>query len=151
MSEVKLDFADMRDLDSWMKLVRNVRENFPGLETEELLKGYERTVEKNIKRKTALCAKDENEVVGVLLFSEKYNMLCFMAVDPRYRCMGIASQLIKMMFQYLDKEKDIVVTTFREDDEKGIAPRSLYRKFGFIEDELVEEFGYPNQKFILHP
>lgn len=44
---------------------------------------------------------------------------------------------------------DISVSTFREDDEKGIAPRALYKKFGFKEDELIEEFGYPNQRFVL--
>lgn len=42
------------------------------------------------------------------------------------------------------------MSTFREDDIKGIAPRSLYKKFGFEEDELIEEFGYPNQRFVLH-
>ena len=38
-----------------------------------------------------------------------------------------------------------------EEDSKGTAPRALYRKFGFVEGELIEEFGYPNQRFILHP
>jgi len=31
---------------------------------------------------------------------------------------------------------------------KDKAARSLYKKIGFIEDELVEEFGYPCQKFV---
>lgn len=31
----------------------------------------------------------------------------------------------------------------------GVSP--AYRKFGFVEDELIEEFGYPHQRFILHP
>ena len=51
----------------------------------------------------------------------------------------------------LDRTKDITVTTFREGDAKGTAPRALYKKFGFVEGELVMEFGYPNQVFILHP
>lgn len=38
----------------------------------------------------------------------------------------------------------------REGDVKGIAPRPLYKKFGFEEDELIIEFEYPVQKFILH-
>lgn len=41
--------------------------------------------------------------------------------------------------------------TFRENDDKGIAPRALYSKFGFQEGELTEEFGYPNQVFVLYP
>ena len=51
----------------------------------------------------------------------------------------------------LNPYKDITVSTFRENDSKGAAPRALYKKFGFAEDELIEEFGYPNQKFVLHP
>ena len=42
------------------------------------------------------------------------------------------------------------MSTFRENDVKGIAPRKLYKKFGFEEGELIEEFGYPNQRFVLH-
>ena len=51
----------------------------------------------------------------------------------------------------LDGSREITVSTFRENDEKGIAPRALYRKFGFQEGELTEEFGYPNQVFVLRP
>lgn len=42
------------------------------------------------------------------------------------------------------------MSTFRENDVKGIAPRKLYKKFGLEEGELIEEFGYPNQRFVLH-
>jgi hypothetical protein len=41
--------------------------------------------------------------------------------------------------------------TFRENDDKGIAPRALYSKFGFQEGELTEEIVYPNQVFVLYP
>ena len=67
--------------------------------------------------------------------------------DKRRR--GIASLLLSKALEQLDRTKDISVSTFREEDEKGAAPRALYRKFGFVEDELIEEFGYPNQKFVL--
>ena len=56
---------------------------------------------------------------------------------------------MKTALHELDPGRDITVSTFREGDEKGSAPRALYRKFGFAEDELTEEFGYPNQVFVL--
>lgn len=59
--------------------------------------------------------------------------------------------LLGKALEQLDRTKDITVSTFREEDEKGTAPRALYKKFGFIEGELIEEFGYPNQTFVLHP
>ena len=78
-------------------------------------------------------------------------MICCLGVSPKYRRHGIASILLEAALEQLDRTKDITVSTFREEDEKGTAPRALYKKYGFIEAELIEEFGYPNQKFVLHP
>ena len=76
-------------------------------------------------------------------------MICCLAVDPAYRKRGIASLLLREAIDKLDRDKDITVSTFRENDVKGIAPRKLYKKFGFEEGKLIEEFGYPNQRFVL--
>lgn len=86
-----------------------------------------------------------------MLFSKKYNMICCLAVDPEYRRKGIASTLLSAAITELDRTKDITVSTFRMNDQKGDAPRALYTKHGFVEDKLIEEFGYPSQLFILHP
>ncbi|MBE5967443.1 MAG: GNAT family N-acetyltransferase [Lachnospiraceae bacterium] len=145
----KIKYATMDELNSWIKLVRLVSWNFPGLETEELLDAYKNTVIKNINRKSAICAISEDKVVGILLFSIKYNMLCCMAVHPDYRKRGIAKRMIKEMISNLDKSRDIIVDTFREEDPKGIAPRALYTSLGFEPAELIESFGYPNQRFVL--
>jgi ribosomal protein S18 acetylase RimI-like enzyme len=148
--DISVGLATTDDLSSWMELVRLVSWNFPGLETEELLMGYQETVIKNINRNSAICAMNNEKVVGVLLFSVKRSMLGCMAVHPDYRRKGIATKMIDLMLAQLPGKSDIVVTTFRENDEKGNAPRSLYKKIGFIEDELCYEFDYPQQKFILH-
>ena len=147
--EYKIKYATMDELNSWMELVRLVSWNFPGLETEELLDGYKNTVIKNINRKSAICAVSEDKVVGILLFSTKYNMLCCMAVHPAYRKRGIAKRMMKEMMSNLDKNRDIIVDTFREEDSKGIAPRALYTSLGFEPAELIENLGYPNQRFVL--
>lgn len=138
------------DIDSWMMLVKKVSWNFPGLETDEDIEEHQKIVIKFINDGRALCVKDIDKVVGVLLFSRKHNMICCLAVDPDYRQRGIASMLLQEALNNLNRDKDITVSTFRENDVKGIAPRSLYKKFGFIEDELIEEFGYPNQRFVLY-
>ena len=138
-------------IDSWMQLVRKVSWNFPGLETEECIYEHEQTVLKFMNKKQALCVKSRGTIIGVLLFSHKKNMICCMAVDPEHRKQGIASILLRKALNELDRSREITVSTFRENDEKGIAPRALYKKFGFQEGELTEEFGYPNQVFVLHP
>lgn len=60
---------------------------------------------------------------------------------PEHRRKEIDTAMMKDMLSLFPCDTDISVTTFRENDPKGIAPRPLYRKFGFVEDELVEEFN----------
>lgn len=140
-----------RDIHAWMALVEQVRWNFPGLETEAALEEHRNTVLKFMRRKSAICVKDEKGIKGVLLFSRKHNMICCLAVSEAYRKQGIGSKLLHCALGQLDRTKPITVSTFREDDEKGTAPRALYQKFGFRPEALIEEFGYPNQRFVLHP
>lgn len=148
---MEASFGDISYIDSWMKLVRKVSWNFPGLETEEGLDEHKQTVLKFMNKKQALCVRNNETIVGVLLFSRSRNMICCLAVDPDHRKQGLASILLKKALDELDRSKEITVSTFRENDDKGIAPRALYRKFGFQEGELTEEFGYPNQVFVLYP
>lgn len=140
-----------QDVNEWMKLVEEISWNFPGLETKEGLNEYRETLLRFIGKGQALCVRNDTEVMGVILFSRGRNMICCLGVSPKYRRCGIASMLLNTALEQLDRTKDITVSTFREEDEKGTAPRALYKKFGFVEDELIEEFGYPNQKFVLYP
>ena len=39
-----LCFAEMNDIDSWIKMIDIVSDNFPGLETAEKMDGYRQTV-----------------------------------------------------------------------------------------------------------
>jgi ribosomal protein S18 acetylase RimI-like enzyme len=103
-----------------------------------------------MERKSAICVKSDDEIVGVLIYSIKSECLSCMAVHPDHRRKGIASAMIDMMLSHFVKGSRISVTTFREGDSKGVAPRGMYSKFGFIEDELVIEHSYPQQKFILN-
>ena len=144
-------FGDNACIDSWMQLVRKVSWNFPGLETEERLEEHKQTVLKFMKKKQALCVRNGETVAGVLLFSSGKNMICCLAVDPEQRKRGLASILLRKALDELDRSKEITVSTFRENDDKGAAPRALYRKFGFQEGEMTEVFGYPNQVFVLYP
>lgn len=148
---MQVQFGKTSDIDEWMKLVEEMSWNFPGIETIEAINEHRQTVLRFISKEQALCVRKDTEVIGVLLFSRGHNMICCLGVSPQYRRCGIASKLLEKALENLDRTKDITVYTFREEDEKGIAPRALYKKFGFEEDDLIEEFGYPNQKFILHP
>lgn len=144
-------YGTVSDIDEWMKLVERVATQFPGLETKKGQEEYKESALKFMGKRQAICVKQADEIVGVLLFSRGHNMICCLAVSPEYRRCGIASALLETALAELDHSREITVSTFREDDEKGVAPRALYKKYGFEEGELTIEFDYPNQKFVLRP
>lgn len=148
---MRLLYAVPEDIDDWMRLVSRVRLNFPGLETEEGLSDYRNTVLKFMSKRQAICVKADGEIKGVMLFSRGRNMICCLAVSPDFRRRGAASMLMDEALKNLNRTKEISVSTFRKEDEKGIAPRALYEKYGFIPDALTVEMEYPNQKYVLFP
>ncbi len=148
---MKIVYGTPKDIDLWMHLVNSVKCNFPGLETEQSLEEHKKTVLKFMNKRQAICVKENETIAGVILFSRVHNMICCLAVAPQYRRKGVASKLLEKALEELDRNKNITVSTFREGDEKGLAPRALYKKHGFIEGELTVEFNYPNQIFVLKP
>ncbi len=150
VENIKIGYAEPINLASWMSLVEVVKENFPGLETDDKVNEYKNTVIKNMNHNSAVCALNGNMVVGILLFSTKQNMISCMAVHPEFRRKEIASRMINLIMENFDSKEDITVETFREDDKKENAARAFYRSIGFEEGELFQsENGYPLQMFRL--
>lgn len=149
MNHVKIKLGTKCDIDPWMHLVNKVKENFPGLETEEALAEHRDTVLDFMGKKSAICAKSNDNIVGTLLFSTEHNMLCFLAVDAAYRRQHIAEKMVSYMLTCMDAKKEVVVTTYREGVPEGIAARAFYKQLGFVEGQLTEEFGSLVQEFIL--
>ena len=146
---MKIEFGREPDIEMWMNLVNKVKSSFPGLETKAALDEHRQTVLKFMRASSAICAKTEDQIVGVLLFSRDEPMLCFLAVDEQYRRQHIAERMVLHMLSCMNPEKEVIVTTYREEVPEGIAARAFYKRLGFVEGELTEEFGAPVQKFIL--
>ena len=146
---MKVILGNESDIDSWMELVNKVKESFPGLETKETLDEHRDTVINFIRKDAAICAKRNDKVVGVLLFSKDDNMICFLAVDKEYRRKHIAAKMLSYMLTFLDAKKNVVVTTYCEGVPEGTAARAFYKHMGFVEGRPTEEFGSPVQEFIL--
>ena len=146
---MKIEFGREPDIEMWMNLVNKVKSSFPGLETKEALDEHRQTVLTFMRAASAICAKTEEQIVGALLFSREENMLCFLAVDEQYRRQHIAERMVQHMLSCMNPEKEVIVTTYREEVPEGIAARAFYKRLGFVEGELTEEFGAPVQEFIL--
>ncbi len=152
--KVQIIYAEEDRLEAWMEMVESVRYEFSGLETDQLLEGHKKTVKKNMKRKSAICAWLNEQVVGVLLFSINNNMLSFMAVHPDFRRQNIATTMVEEMFENLDRTKNIAVDTYSEGDPAGTAARAFYKTMGFVEGEMIPWRAgavitdFPPQRFI---
>ena len=144
-----ISFAAPQDIDGWMELVRQVRDSFPGLETEQALAEHRRTVLEFMAQGGAICARCGGQIVGALLFSREDRMLCFLVVDKARRREHIAQRMVERMLACMEPHQDVVVTTYREGAPEGAAARAFYKRMGFTEGRLTEEFGSPVQEFVL--
>ena len=146
---MEIRIANECDIDDWMNLVSKVKNSFPGLETKEALDGHRDTVLDFIRNESAICARIEDKIVGVLLFSKDNSMLCFLAVDTEYRRRHIAEQMFRFILPLMTPGKEIIVTTYREGVSEGVAARAFYQKLGFVPGRMTVEFGSEVQEFVM--
>lgn len=146
---MEIGLGSVCEIEQWMRLVNRVRENFPGLETQEALDAHRDTVLDFMRKKSAIRAKERERIVGALLFSRELHMLCFLAVDAEYRRQHIAEKMVSCMLARMDPGKEVTVTTYREGVPEGEAARAFYKRLGFVEGRLSEAFGSPVQEFVL--
>ena len=144
---MEIRLAGTGDTAGWLALVEQVRDSFPGLESWEAMEEHRKTVLAFLARDEAICAVDGGRLVGALLFSKKAGMLCFLAVDERCRRRHIAQSMVEYMLTFLEPDREITVTTYREGVPEGAAARAFYKRLGFTEGRLTEEFGSPVQEF----
>ena len=140
---MEIRLARPQDIDAWMALVEQVRGQFPGLETDKAMEEHRATVLDFIRQSSAICAAKAGQIVGALLFSRENSMLCFLAVDPSCRRQHIAQKMVQFMLPLMEEGRDITVTTYRAEDPNGAAARAFYKRLGFSEGRLTEEWVTP--------
>jgi len=146
---MEIRLAGAQDIDAWMALVEQVRDIFPGLETAGAMAEHRATVLHFVQKASAVCAVDEGRILGALLFSKENSMLCFLVVDPACHRQHIGRKLVQFMLTQMGEWENITVTTYRDGDPNGKAARAFYKRLGFSEGKLAEEFGCPVQEFVL--
>lgn len=138
-------YAKEADIPCWMNLVKLVIDGFPHLHEEE----YIAVLKQQIQMKQALILKDGQIAIGILLFSRKNGSIDFMGVHPLYRQKGIPKAFLIKIADELLNSKEISITTYRAGDKADIGHRKQIMELGFAEAELLVEYGYPTQRFVL--
>ena len=145
--EVSYDicFAAEEDIPCWMELVKLVVDGFPNLQEE----AYRQVLREKIKVKEALILKYEETAIGIMLFTSETGSIDFMACHPLYKKKGIPKAFLDKVLNELVTGKNLTITTYREGDKADTGQRQEIKKLGFAEAELLVEFGYPTQRFVL--
>lgn len=142
----QITFATLEDISQWMSLVYLVIDGFPYLHEAQYLV----QLREAIVHHRALILRDGGTVIGIMTFVEESGKIDFLGVHPRYRRQGIAGAFLgKLREELVSADLDIMVTTFREGDKADTGYRNMFKALGFSEAELLVEFGYPTQRFIL--
>lgn len=95
--------------------------------------------------------RDEGIAVGIMGFSADTGNIDFLAVHPQYRRLGITKLFLDRLRDELPCGKAITLTTYRAGDRADTGYREEYFRLGFEERELLVEYGYPAQRFVLFP
>lgn len=138
-------FATKKDIPAWLELVNLVIDGFPNLNEED----YLIELKKAISEQRALILIDNEIAMAVMSINYQTGSIDFFGVHPLYRQCGISKLFLDKIMNELLINKDITVTIFREGDKADTGYRKAYKELGFIEAELLVEFGYPTQRFVL--
>jgi len=141
----EISLASEEDIPGWMELVRLVIDGFPHLDEEE----YVQVLRQKISTGQALIMKDRGAAIGIMLFSYENGSIDFMGSHPLYRKRGVPKAMLDKVMKELLKGKEISITTYREGDKADTGYRKEIQGLGFAEAELLVEYGYPTQRFIL--
>ena len=142
-----IHFATSADIDDWMELVSLTIDGYPCLNKTE----YIENLHQYIADKKALILRDEGMAIGIMGFSADTGSIDFFAVHPQYRNLGITKLFLDKLVDELLYGKEISLTTYRAGDKADTGYREEYCRLGFAERELLVEYGYPTQRFVLLP
>lgn len=142
-----IHFATSADINDWMELVSLTIDGYPCLNEAE----YIENLHQYIADKKALILRDEGMAIGIMGFSADTGSIDFFAVHPQYRNLGITKLFLDKLVDELLYGKEISLTTYRAGDKADTGYREEYCRLGFEERELLVEYGYPTQRFVLLP
>ena len=152
MSAVKFTMQDIRlarreDIPDWMNLMRLVIDGYPVMDEDD----YSAKLEESIDEKRALVLKAGNVLIGAMAFTYSPGSIEFLGVHPQYRNRGIQRLFLDALLETYLPGQEISTTTYRDRDKADTGHRDLLLQLGFAEKELLTEFGYPTQRFVLSP
>jgi AraC-like DNA-binding protein/GNAT superfamily N-acetyltransferase len=172
-----IQFTALIDVDDWMELVTLTIDGYPRLDETEYLENLRRyitnkkalilrddgmaigvmgfSIEADSANSCSIdCLRGVHNPETNSSPKTTYTAACggvvdFLAVHPQYRNLGVTKIFLDKLAAELLCGKEITVTTYRAGDKADTGYREELIKLGFVEGELITEYGYPVQKFVL--
>lgn len=141
--ENKINYATLNDITKWMDLVTLIIDGFPNLQNEQYLTALKKAIKNNL----AYILIEEEIAIGAMIFNNSTGNIEFFGIHPQFRQKQIEQAFLNKILKLWND--DITITTFRENDKADLNQRQIIKQLGFVEAELLYEYSYPTQKFIL--
>lgn len=139
--------AEKKDIVDWMNLMRLVIDGYPVMDEDD----YLAKLEESIDEKRALVLREGDILIGAMAFTYSPGSIEFLGVHPQYRNRGLQKVFLDALLEIYLPGQEISTTTFRERDKADTGHRDMLLQLGFAEKELLTEFGYTTQRFVLPP
>ena len=139
--------AEKKDIVDWMNLMRLVIDGYPVMDEDD----YLAKLEESIDEKRALVLREGDILIGAMAFTYSPGSIEFLGVHPQYRNRGLQKLFLDALLETYLQAQEISTTPFREQDKADTGHRDRLLQLGFAEKELLTEFGYPTQRFVLPP
>ena len=144
-TESNIRVAEETDIPSWLELMRLVIDGYPAMDETEYLE----KLKEFIRKKRALILYDRGVAIGVMAFSNHTGSIDFLGIHPQYRNRGVQKLFLDVLMEEYLPGQEISMTTYRAQDKADTGQRKMLKELGFAERELLMEFGYPTQRFVL--
>jgi len=152
---MKVEYAELRDFDAWIRLAREVEPLFGPMADEV---PFQEALKQAMAQKTAFCIRSDSDgkeraLKGGIIISEELNEILWFAVLKPCRGKRYGRTLLDFAVSRLNRTKPILVQTFDASSPDGRAARKLYLDFGFLDykDGGLNPAGIPTVIMRLEP
>ena len=140
--------AEKKDIVDWMNLMRLVIDGYPVMDEDD----YLAKLEESIDEKRALVLREGDILIEAMAFTcstRQYRISWRTSAISKSRTSKvILGCLIGNISSRAGNQHD---GHLREQDKADTGHRDMLLQLGFAEKELLTEFGYPTQRFVLPP
>ena len=146
-SKKDIQKAKESDVSDWMYLTSLVIDGYPCLDEAE----HRRALCQSVKEGRAFVIRDGHRLAGAVSMGPQGGRIDFLAVHPQYKNLEIENLFVGWIMQELLPGEEIDMTTYRQGDRADTGHRRRLWELGFEGRELLWEYGYPVQRFVLSP